>query len=143
MLQDNKFDLAKSELQLVQGQIDKYDELSAKIKTWTLTLWAALLGWSFQVGRKEVLYLGILIVLFLWGLDAVNKNFRQHYKNRKMELIKALQVFLENSSWPGDFVSPAIVEHEGRDAVRKIFRPHVLLFYAPLIIVTLFIIFVV
>lgn len=104
--------MLKSELQLTQDQMDKYDKLMAKIKTWAITLWAAVLGWSFQVKRKEIILLAIFAALIFWILDAVNKNFRQDYKKRRDEIILALQNLFKNSLIPSDFVSPDLPKHK-------------------------------
>ena len=63
MDKDNQFKIVQIEFKLMQGQMDKYDGLSAKIKTWTVTIWEVLLGWSFQVQKKEILLLSIFIFL--------------------------------------------------------------------------------
>ncbi|MCX6779289.1 MAG: hypothetical protein NTU97_03600, partial [Candidatus Magasanikbacteria bacterium] len=83
MLNDQQFDLVKNELELIQKQVDKYDDMSAKIKTWSVTLWAALSGWSFQSKSKEVLLLAVFVLVLFWALDAVNKNFRMDYRKRR------------------------------------------------------------
>lgn len=143
MSQENQFDFVKAEFQLTQKQMDKYDDLAAKIKTWAITLWAALLGWAFQTKREDILLLSIFIVLAFWSLDAVNKNFRQDYKKRRDEIANALRVFFQNSSWPENFITPDLPHHRTIEALRKFFKPHIFLFYIPLIMVALIIFFVI
>ena len=144
MSQDNQFNLVKAEFELTQRQMDKYDNLSAKVKTWTATLWAALLGWSFQVNQKEVLLLSILIVLIFWCLDAVNKSFRQDYKARRDKIVQALKTFFSTNSWPKDFFAPDLPSHDHRNVktLKGLLRPHISLLYVPLIIVSLIIFFI-
>lgn len=145
MSEQNKFKLVKTELKLTHGQMDKYDGLSAKIKTWTVTLWAALLGWSFQTGKKEALLLSIFIVLIFWCLDAVNKNFRQDYKKRRDEVAQALKTYFQTSSWPNNFVAPHLPLHRRRGigALKIFFKPHISLLYIPLIIVAVIVFFII
>lgn len=145
MSQENQFDLAKSELQLTQNQMDKYDGLSAKIKTWTVTLWAALLGWSFQVKQKEILLLSIFIVLIFWCLDAVNKNFRQDYKKRRDEISQALKIFFQTSTWPNNFFAPSLPQHQHRKTglLKNFLKLHISLLYIPLIIVALIVFYLI
>lgn len=132
-----KYDLAKTELELTQGQMDKYDDFSAKIKTWAITSWAALLGWSFQSDRKEVLLLAFFIIVFFWVFDAINKNFRQNYKARRDEVAKALETVFRTEKWPTDFVCPALPLHKNISVVRQIFRIHIAILYLPLAIIAL------
>ncbi|GBD33969.1 hypothetical protein HRbin34_00275 [bacterium HR34] len=42
-----KLNLIKLEFSNVQSQIDKYDKIENQIKSWSITLWVALIGWSF------------------------------------------------------------------------------------------------
>jgi hypothetical protein len=134
---ETKYDLAKTELELTQGQMDKYDDFSAKIKTWAITSWAALLGWSFQSQKKEVLLLALLIIVFFWVFDAINKNFRQNYKARRDEIAKALEIVFRTEQWPTDFICPALPPHKDIRILRQIFRIHIAILYLPLAIIAL------
>ncbi len=134
---ETKYDLAKTELELTQKQMDKYDDLSAKIKTWTITSWAALLGWSFQSQRKEVLLVAFLITVFFWIFDAVNKSFRQNYKVRRDEVAKALEKFFKTEQWPADFVCPVLPSHKNIRVFRQMFRIHIWILYLPLAVIAL------
>ncbi len=142
MLDEQQFNLAKSELELVQKQVDKYDDISAKIKTWSVTLWAALLGWSFQAKRKEILFLAIFVLILFWALDAVNKNFRMDYKKRRDKIAVALREFVITSKWPLDFVTPFFPEHQTRGIFKNFVRPHIFISYLALIVVALVIYFI-
>jgi len=138
-----KFDLLKQELELTQGQMDKYDELSSKIKTWAVTLSAAILGWYFQVKQREIVLLVIFVAFTFWILDAVNKNFREGYKKRRNEVAQALRKIFHNPSVLGDFVAPDFPERNWSAVVGKFFEPHIFILYFSLIAVALIISFVV
>ncbi len=137
MNSDNKFNLVQSEFDLTQRQMDKYDHLLSQIKTWTITIWAALSSWSFQSKIKEILLLSIFIVLIFWLLDVFNKNFRQDYKKRRNQIAGALEVYFKTNNLPEDFVSPNLPQHKTIDALKYLFFPHVFLLYLPLIIISL------
>jgi len=137
----NKFHLLRSELKLTQQQMDKYDHLLSQIKTWTITIWAALSGWSFQSKIKEILLLSIFIVLIFWFLDVFNKNFRQDYKKRRDEIADALKVYFQTNNLPQDFVSPDLPKHRTIEAIKYLFKPHVFLLYLPLIVISLLLYF--
>lgn len=142
MFLEKQLDLVKAELELTQRQMDKYDSLSGQIKTWTITLSAALLGWSFQTKNKEIVFMVIFIVLAFWSLDAFNKNFRQDYRKRRDEVASALRQYFKTETWPDKFVSPSLPQHHTSNAFRKIFQPHIFLLYLPLIIIALLIYFI-
>ena len=134
---DIKYDLLKTELELTQKQIDKYDELSTKVKTWAITLWAASVGWTFQVNRGEIILLSVLILVVFWGFDALNKTFRMDYKKRRDEIGKALAYLYQTNTLPSDAVSPQLPLHRWRDTISNIFAIHVALPYLLLAIVSL------
>jgi len=138
MNSDNRFNLVQSEFKLTQQQMDKYDGLLSQIKTWSITIWAALAGWSFQSKIKETLLLSIFIVLVFWFFDAFNKNFRQDYKKRRDKISDALKTYFRTDNLPNDFVSPDLPEHRTIEAVKYLFQPHVFLLYLPLIVISLF-----
>lgn len=140
---ETKYDLLKTELKLTQGQMDKFDQFSTTIKAWTITLWAASVGWSFQTDRKDVLYVSMLIVALFWVFDAINKTFRQDYRKRRNEVASALeQLFTKNSLAP-DVVAPKLPTHRTLDAARNalalhIALPYILLEFVSLALITKF-----
>ena len=140
-MSNDKLDIALKELELIQAQVNKYDDLSAKIKTWAITLWIASLGWYFQVYNKNIIILNIVVILALWFLDAVNKNFREDYKKRRSEVAMGLEKFFANSSWPGDFSAPQMPQHHPKKSFSYIYAPHIFLNYLPLAAISFLIYF--
>lgn len=133
--EETQFDLLKTELELIQKQMDKYDQVSGTIKTWSVTLWIASLGWSFQVNRKEVVLLSIFIVMTFWALDAINKNFREGYKKRRDTVVLLLQDIFRGQGIKPDAISPSIPKHNWKNILRVMLKPHVALLYLVLSIV--------
>jgi hypothetical protein len=138
MNQDNRLKLAHSEFKMAQQQMDKYDNLLSQVKTWTVTLWAASIGWSFQSRIKELVLLSAFIAMIFWFLDAFKKNFRQDYKRRREEVSEALRTYYQSGNLPQGFVSPDLPKHRIIRVVKYIFQPHVFLFYLPLAIISFF-----
>ena len=131
-----QYDLLKTELELTQRQVDKYDEMSTKVKTWAITLWAASVGWSFQVNRGEVLLLSILILTVFWFFDALNKTFRMDYKKRRDEVAEALEFVFRTGTTPQNFSAPRLPLHSLGETVKNIIVPHVALPYLLLALVS-------
>lgn len=136
-MSDNKLKIALKELELVQLQINKYDDLSARIKTWAVTLWIASLGWYFQINNKNIILLNVIVVLALWLLDIVNKNFREDYKKRREDISLGLAAFFKSDIWLDSFFAPQMPPHQAQRVFKYFIAPHIFLNYLPLIIISL------
>ena len=121
-----QFDILKTEFELCQQQMDKYDQLSMTTKTWAITLWAASMGWAFQVNRSEVILLNILILVLFWFFDALNKTFRTDYKKRRDEAATALEYLFRTGVLPQNTTSPQLPEHRSKDTLQNIFAVHII-----------------
>jgi len=115
-------------LKLIQSQIDKYDDLSFKIKTWAITVWVGLLGWAFKTEGEELILLSVAVIVIFWVLDAVNKNFRQDYKEIRIKMLEALNKDIEvNLEFP---------KHKVASILKQLFKPHLFLVYFSLLILS-------
>jgi len=131
------FDTAKLEYSLVQQQIDKYDEVAHKIKSWVVILWVVLFGWSVQFDKPTILLINCYAVLVFFLLDSVNKNLRQDYKRRRGVIAEALQKFGQTEIWPENFRTPDVVKHFTGGIVKEALELPVVLLYLPLAAVAL------
>ncbi len=129
-----QFQIVKAEFEISQNQMDKYDDMSVKIKTWAATLWGASIGWAFQAKNKNILLLGLVMVIFFCVIDAVNKNFRANYKTRRNEVANAMNEYFQKGEWPQEFSSPQLPPFKEFEIIKAISSPHVFLFYAALFI---------
>ncbi|MBI2444285.1 MAG: hypothetical protein HYV42_03545 [Candidatus Magasanikbacteria bacterium] len=136
MEQTKQFELASREWELTQGVMDKYDALSIKIKAWAVTVWVAGLGWSFSRGDQKVLGAVLFLLVALWVLDAVNKDYRNQYKKRRDEISAGLQHYWQSASWPAEFVCPQLPGKGQSDFRAMITRPHIAILYLALMLVT-------
>lgn len=136
MMESNQqFDLLKTELEIIQRQIDKYDQLSMTIKAWSVTLWAASIGWSFQVKRPEIILVAIFIVLAFWVLDAVNKNFREDYKKRRTEISNTFHNLASGSLSSSEIITPKFPIHKWSEVMRQFFQPYIFVLYVSLVLI--------
>ncbi len=137
---DIKYDLLKTELELTQRQMDKYDTLSTTVKTWAVTLWAASVGWAFNVHRQDVFLVSAAIVLIFWFFDAMNKTFRWGYKKRRDEVARVLAKVFETGEVPAGTISPKLPESTielVKNTFKVILMPHVSLPYIVLIVISI------
>lgn len=139
-IRDNaQYDLLKAELTLTQNQMDKYDQLSLTTKTWAVTLWVALSGWSFQFKQAHVVLISILVTLLFWFFDGYNKTYRTNYKRRRDDVQRALQTLSSGKKLPDAFKTPDLPAHDEKTPVRNMFLLHVGLPYIILVAVSLFV----
>lgn len=128
-----QYDILKTELLLCQQQMDKYDHMLMQIKTWSVTLWAAAVGWAFQIDRGEILFIAVLIVAVFWAFDALHKSFRYDYKTRRNDVAEALAEIFRNDTIPSEFTAPKMPAHRTKDIPKSLIAPHVCLLYLTLI----------
>ncbi len=137
---DIKYDILKTELELTQRQMDKYDTLSTTTKTWAVTLWAASVGWAFNVHRPDIFLVSAAIVLLFWFFDSMNKTFRWGYKKRRDAVVHTLAKVFETGEIPAGTVSPKLplsTQELVRNTFRVIFMLHVSLPYIVLIAISI------
>lgn len=131
-----QIDLLKTELSIAIQQTDKFDGMSSTIKGWAITLWAASVGWSFQVEEEKVIFLSILVVLLFWFFDALNKNFREDYKEQRNRVSAALEHLYRTGEVPSDVSAPHVPTHTWGKAWRRALLVHIALPYVVLIMVS-------
>lgn len=141
-MSNDKLDIAKMELQMTQSQMDKYDDVSSKIKTWAITLWGVLLGWSFQSKNKGILILSLFVIIFFWIFDTINKNYREDYKKRRDKVSESIRTYIETNNWPDKFSTPNLPTHRIINCLKILFQPHILLVYLSLAIASFCILFI-
>lgn len=139
---DAQFQIVRVEFEMTQNQMDKYDDISVKIKTWAATLWGASIGWSFQTKNKEILLLGLAMTIFFWMIDVVNKNFRTNYKTRRNEVVKAMNEYFQKGEWPKDFISPEPPPNKKIEIRNVVLMPHIFLFYIALFFLAILLFFI-
>lgn len=71
---EQRLDLLKTEMQLLQGIFNKYDDMIFRSRNWFITLWMATIGLGFTV-RVPALFLmaGFLAVLY-WVLEGTIRH---------------------------------------------------------------------
>lgn len=67
---DQKFDLLKLEMELIQKTLDKYDDLIFRNRNWFITLWAGTVALSFTHSKISPLYALYLVILF-WFIEGL------------------------------------------------------------------------
>ena len=77
----------------VQTQIIHLDEILFKIKASAITVWVALMGWSFTSQKVEIIPLGVVVIIGFWFLEAMYKGVQIRY----IEASKRLMAFVNDN----------------------------------------------
>ncbi|NND65526.1 MAG: hypothetical protein HKM24_06145 [Gammaproteobacteria bacterium] len=133
----HKVDLLKDEFVFLQSQVDKFDKLSANIKTWVVTLWAASIGWAIQIDQAKLLLVSIAVIILFWFYDAMNKNYRQNYSDRLHAVGRYLQHYFKTGEVKESVVSPKFPTHHWLGIFRRGLSLHIALPYLVLVFLSL------
>ena len=72
-----KLQLLRDEIAEIQSKISTYDDLSFKIKGWSITLWIGILGFSINQESPVFPLAAIPILFAFWILDMYFKSYQQ------------------------------------------------------------------
>ena len=136
-MNQNQFEILKTEFLLTQEQMNKYDQIGTSINTWTVSLWVAISGWGIQSGHKEMFLLSIAPVAVFWFFEGINKTFRQSYKRRRDEVATMLEKVFKNNEIGKDFSAPHLPSYSLKGLYENTFMAHIATPYIILMIISI------
>jgi hypothetical protein len=74
MTPEQRFEILKIELSLVQSRFDKYDDLIFRGRNSFITLWLACLGLSFTIKSVVVPWLAVALSILYWFLEGMIRH---------------------------------------------------------------------
>lgn len=74
MTPDQRFEILKTELSLIQATLDKYDDLIFRGRNFFVTLWLACLGLSFTIKSEVVPLLAVVLSVLYWFLEGMMRH---------------------------------------------------------------------
>jgi hypothetical protein len=74
MTPDQKFEILKTELSLIQATLDKYDDLIFRGRNFFITLWLASLGLAFTIKSEVVPLLAVALSALYWFLEGMMRH---------------------------------------------------------------------
>lgn len=92
---EQKLEILKIEMSLIQGTFDKYDDLIFRNRNWFITIWAGAIGLSFTIKDPEITYLGVLAVGLYWFLEGMMRN---QYWYKYVVRYRAIRAWLNESN---------------------------------------------
>lgn len=102
MDKDERFEILKTELSLIQATLDKYDDLIFRGRNLFITLWLACLGLSFTIKSTVVPLLAIALSFVYWFLEGM---MRHQYWHKYVERYRFLRSNLNNPDFNIEDVS--------------------------------------
>ena len=74
MTPEQRFEILKTELSLIQATLDKYDDLIFRGRNFFVTLWLACLGLSFTIKSEVVPLLAVALSVLYWFLEGMMRH---------------------------------------------------------------------
>ena len=74
MTPEQRFEILKIELSLIQSRFDKYDDLIFRGRNLFVTLWLACLGLSFTIKSVVVPWLAVALSVLYWFLEGMMRH---------------------------------------------------------------------
>src|ERR1700741_2980301 len=87
---EKRFQLCMKEIEIVQGNIARFDTNGSNIKSWCVTTWAAVSAYSLTERDAPVAALGVSIIFGFGGLELIYRGFQGRFIERAAEIEKLL-----------------------------------------------------
>ena len=125
------------EIEIVQGNIARFDTNGSNIKSWCVTTWAAVSAYALTERDAPVAALGIAIILGFGVLELIYRAFQTRFIQRAAEIERLLASGnFESYEYSIDKTAGTRTSKEIRGVLT---RPHFTLFYLVFIVVSAFI----
>tara|TARA_R110001599_G_C12036345_1_gene640629 strand:+ start:348 stop:803 length:456 start_codon:yes stop_codon:yes gene_type:complete len=113
--EEQKLEILKVEMSLIQGTFDKYDDLIFRNRNWFITIWAGAIGLAFTIKDPQITYLGVLAAALYWLLEGMMRN---QYWYKYVVRYRAIRTWLNESSEESISVYD-LTNHYGKRATRS------------------------
>ncbi len=71
---EQRFDLFKLEMELIQGVFDKYDAMIFQSRSWFVTIWMATVGLAFSVRLPVLMLMAAGLAALYWIVEALMRH---------------------------------------------------------------------
>lgn len=143
-----RFEFQLSMLQKGAEELEKkiaaFTTILLQIKTAAITIWTAIIGWSFTIKVDLLILVGYVIVIGFWLLESIYWRVQFYYMARATELTEylnnqeALDESFRDKKIPQGLVYPlgSSKKRQHIPLLKAIKAPSIFTFYVFLIIVT-------
>ena len=99
---EQRLEILKLEMQLIQGVFDKYDAMIFNSRNWFVTLWTATIGLGFTARLPVLLPMAAMLAILYWILEGLMRHqywYKYVVRYRALrELLNAHPVHIESFS---------------------------------------------
>ena len=89
---DYQFELMLKEIDYLRKRLDSYDDISFKIKGWSITLWSALTVYGIKGKEALIILSAIPVMLTFYILEAIFKKYQRRYISR----LQTIELFIDS-----------------------------------------------
>ena len=120
LFSDQRLDLLKIEMQLIQGIFNKYDDMIVKNRNWFITLWTATIGLGITARVPAYILMGSLLAGLYWFLEGM---IRHQYWYKYVVRYRAIRDELHSDQPSFKNLSPYdLTHHYGKNKPDKLTR---------------------
>jgi hypothetical protein len=108
----------------LQRHIGRMDEILFKVKASSVTVWIALIGWSFTTEKTTLIPLGFVVILGFWLLEGFFRGLQARYLKSSSVLTSfcndeaALKISFEKQTLPPMLVYPMTFQEGEMEKLR-------------------------
>lgn len=71
---EERFEILKVEMGLIQSTLDKYDDLIFRNRNWFITIWTGAIGLGFTIRSDWLLLLAIVVSILYWFIEGMMRH---------------------------------------------------------------------
>ena len=137
---EHRFQILLSEMSLLQGRFDKYDDLIFRQRSWMVTVVVATLGAAISLEEPQLIVLGGAVPVLFWLYETI---WRAAYWHKYVVRYRFIRDSLNSGAQIEEFNLYDLTHHYGsRPSTWEVFRTcagrfEPIIFYLSLVAVTL------
>lgn len=93
--EDQKLEILKLEMGLIQGTFDKYDDLMWRNRNWFITIWAGAIGLGITTNQSALALLAMAAAFLYWIIEG---TMRFQYWFKYVVRYRAIRTWLNESA---------------------------------------------
>lgn len=97
--QEFRLRLIEKEIDTVSSKIDHYDDLVFRIKSWSITIWIAIIGYGISKENKFIILIGIFPVILFW----INEGLFKMYQDRIARRLTRIEKYISSKYFDNFF----------------------------------------
>lgn len=117
---DYKISILMKEWDQCRSDIARFDTMLFSIRSWSVSIFTAILGASVALKSPPVVLLAILPTVLFWFLDSLNKSFQRVFINRT----RVIEQYLNSQAFKDDLKNRNLVGIMTPETSNAFYRPN-------------------